>query len=242
MRELSILQIMSNTLTAITHSDVFVLILFELIVLVLSLVFSKYVNKKLIKVVSTIASIIILSFYCVNYIDTITLFLDNVSTRLMELLFFPTTLEFMVTMIISFLIMIISLFNKKENKIVKVINVIMPIIISFIFLCIIESINTLGINFNEFSVFTDPTLMSLNEAAIGIFVAWIISLAIYKIDVLLINRLNSKKLVEQNVIYVEEIHLPTTQESEHLVTVNLNNLPKEEEEEIEMPRLKSSLL
>ena len=117
---------------------------------------------------------------------------------------------------------------------------IIPIIISFIFLCIIENINVMNISFNEFSVFTDPTLMSLNEAAIALFVAWIISLAIYKVDVLLINNMNAKKVVEHKVLEVQEIVLPKVQQSESLVTVNLK--PIEEEEEIEMPRLKNSLL
>ncbi|MBR6073209.1 MAG: hypothetical protein IKP76_02675 [Bacilli bacterium] len=240
MRELSLLQIIKNTVTAMSHSNVFVLILFELAILVISLVFSKFINKRLIKLVSSLASIVVLVFYSINYVDTLFVFIDNVSTKLMEFIFFPTTLEFMITMIISFIIMGITLLNKKENTIVKIINVIIPVIISFIFLCIIENINTMNISFNEFSVFTDPTLMSLNEAAIALFVAWLISLAIYKVDVLLINRVNSKKVVEHNVLQVEEIRIPAIQESSSLITVNTKVF--EEEEEIEMPRLKNSLL
>ena len=240
MRELSLLQIITNTVTAMSHSNVFVLILFELAILVLSLVFYKFINKKLVKSVAVISSIIILIFYGINYVDTLMIFIDNVTTKIMEFIFFPTTLEFMITMVLSFAIMFISLINKKENRIVKIINTIIPIIISFIFLCIIENINVMNISFNEFSVFTDPTLMSLNEAAIALFVAWIISLAIYKVDVLLINNMNAKKVVEHKVLEVQEIVLPKVQQSESLVTVNLK--PIEEEEEIEMPRLKNSLL
>ena len=239
MKELSLLQILNNTLTAMSHSNVFVLILFELAILVISLVFSKFINKRLVKLVSTLASIVVLVFYSINYVDTLFVFIDNVSTKLMEFIFFPSTLEFMITMIISFIIMGITLLNKKEKGIVKVINVIIPVIISFIFLCIIENINTMDITFNEFSVFTEPTLMSLNEAAIALFVAWIISLAIYRIDRFIINRIDSKKIVEQDVLQIEEIRVPEVQYSPSLITVN-NNI--EDDEEIEMPKLKNSLL
>ena len=239
MKELSLLQILKNTVTAMSHSNVFVLILFELAILVISLVFSKFINKRLVKLVSSLASIVVLVFYSINYVDTLFVFIDNVSTKLMEFIFFPSTLEFMITMIISFIIMGITLLNKKEKGIVKVINVIIPVIISFIFLCIIENINTMNINFNEFSVFTDPTLMSLNEAAIALFIAWLISLIIYKLDALLIRRINSKKIVEQDVLQIDEIVIPSVQESSSLITVNNTD---DDEEEIEMPRLKNSLL
>lgn len=240
MKELSLLQIIGNTINAMSHSNVFVLVLFELAILVISIVFSLFINKRLVKLVASLASIIVLVFYSINYVDTLFIFIDNVSTKLMEFIFFPTTLEFMITMIISFVIMGITLMRKEENIVVKTINVIIPIIISFIFLCIIENINTMDIDFNEFSVFTDPTLMSLNEAAIALFVAWLISLIIYKVDVLLIKRINSKKIVEHNVLQIEEIRIPAYQDSPSLVTVNTKALT--DDEEIEMPRLKNSLL
>jgi hypothetical protein len=159
----------------------------------------------------------------------------------MEFIYFPSTMEFLITMIISFVIMIITLSNRKEKTIVKVINSIVPLLISFLFLCIIEYINTMDIEFNEFSVFTEPMLMSLNELAMGVFVAWIISLVLYKIDVLIINKTNPKKIVESNVLEMNEIKVPKKQESNRLVTVNLGNLSDNSNtaDELELPRLKA---
>ena len=81
--------------------------------------------------------------------------------------------------------------------------------------------------------------MSLNELAMGLFVAWIISLIIYKVDMRVIRKVNVKKIVESEVLDVEEITIPDTQESKNLVTVNLDELDEEEDEDLELPKLKS---
>jgi len=239
MKELSLLQIIKYAVKALVNSQVLVLIILELAILLLALAFSKVINKKLVKNVAIIASLIIVVFYGINYVDTLKIFMDNVTTKVMEIIYFPSTLEFLITMIISFIIMIVTLANKNEKTILKVANTAIPITISFLFLCIIEYMNGAEIEFNEFSVFTEPVLMSLNELAMGLFVAWIISLIIYKVDMRVIRKVNVKKIVESEVLDVEEITIPDTQESKNLVTVNLDELDEEEDEDLELPKLKS---
>ena len=158
-------------------------------------------------------------------------------------MYFPTTLEFTVVMLISFVIMIISLVSKKSNKILKFVNTFIPIFISFLFLSIIEYINSNSIPFNEYSVFTDPTLMSLNEFAMGIFIAWIISLIIYFIDNMIIKHMNAKEIINDNYVpNVQEITIP---KSETKVKVNepivIELDDEEEQEEIELPKLKNKI-
>lgn len=242
MKELSLFEVIKYALKAFVNSEVLILVILELAILLLSLAFSKIINKGLVKKVAILASIIIVIFYGLNYVDTLSIFMDNVTTKLMEYIYFPSTIEFLATMLISFVIMVKTLANKKEKKVVKVINVIIPIVISFLFLCIIEYMNTMEIEFNEFSVFTEPMLMSLNELAIGLFVAWIISLIVYKVDVLVINKSNPKKIVESNILDIKEIRIPEQQESNRLVTVNLDNISpvEEDNEDLELPKLKSA--
>ena len=243
MKELTLGEILANAFTALVNSEVFILVILELAILLLAMSFSKVTHKKVIKVVATTASLVVAGFYAFNYIDTISTFLDNATTRAMEYLYFPTTLEFVVTMIISFIIMIVTLLNKKEKLIVKVINVAIPVIISFLFFSIIEYMNGANIAFNEYAIYTEPVLMSLNETAIGLFAAWIVSLLMYKLDSLIIKKVNAKRIVEDKVLYVDEIKLDEQQTSNTLVTVSVDSIPAEEdEEEIEMPRLKSQLL
>lgn len=221
MPELSIIEIIKYAIKSLMSSKVFILILLELALLLVSVIFYRLMNKKTVKYTSIIASIIILLFYIVNYISTIKVFLNNVSTKLLEFIYFPTTLEFMIILSLSCLICIYTLI-KQKNKYIKFINTVLPISISFIFLSIIEYINKNNIAFDEFSVFSNPILMSLYELATGLFISWIIGLIIYKIDVFIINRIS---IVSEEDLPKEEYFLPK----------------KRVEEEIELPKLKSQI-
>ncbi len=221
MPELSIIEIIKYAIKSLMSSKVFILILLELALLLVSVIFYRLMNKRIVKYTSIIASIIILLFYIVNYISTIKVFLNNVSTKLLEFIYFPTTLEFMIILSLSCLICIYTLI-KQKNKYIKFINTVLPISISFIFLSIIEYINKNNIAFDEFSVFSNPILMSLYELATGLFISWIIGLIIYKIDVFIINRIT---IVSEEDLPKEEYFLPK----------------KRIEEEIELPKLKSQI-
>lgn len=225
MQELSLLEIVKYSIDSLVGSQVFILLILEMAILLISLIFSKLMNKKVVKVTSILASLIVLGFYITNYVNTVVTFINNVSTQLMELLYFPTTLEFMVIMIVSFVIMFATLANKKNKTLIKVVNSALPITISFLFLCIIEYINVNGVPFDEFSVFTNPILMSLYELAMGLFMSWLIGLIVYKIDLFIISSINSTS---------EEANVET------LVTVNIDALEEEKEleEELELPKLK----
>ena len=197
MEELTLLQILGNSGKALLSSKVFILVILELLVLGLYLVFNKLVKKSYIKTSTIIGAVIVFGLYISQYISTLIVFLNNVTINIMELIYFPTTLEFTTVMALSFIIMIITLGNKKTKPIIKVINVALPLIISFLFLGIIEYTNVNNIEFGEFSVFTNPTLMSLHELAMGSFVAWILGLIIYKVDVFVLSRRPSEVKVEE---------------------------------------------
>lgn len=236
MQRLTLIEVLKNVFGTLVNSEVFSLLLFEAAILLVALVFSKLMDKKKVIKTSIFASLIVAVFYLSNYFSTVVTFVNNVSTRLVEMIYFPTTLEFVVVMIISFIIMITTLLSKKTSKVLKVINSILPISISFILFTIIEVINTNNIAFDEFSVFTDPVLTSLYQMGMGLFITWLLGLIIYKIDMFIINRVSLNKEVE------ETKPLKDTK----LVTVKL---PKDyevkesdlEDDFIELPRLKGEV-
>ena len=222
MVELSFVEMFNNSIQALSNSKVAILFILEAVVLLLTIIFSKLMNKKVVKTTTTITSLIVLGFYISNYIETVGAFMNNVTSRLIEFLYFPTTLEYIVVMLISLTIMAITLINKKSNMFIKIINVVIPVVISFLFLSIIETINTSGIDFDEFSVFTDATMMSLYEFAMILFIVWIMFLLIYKVDKFIITK--------ATIIDINRV-------DNKLVTVNLDAL----EDDIEMPRLKTEV-
>lgn len=230
MQELSLIEVIKYALNALMDSKVFVLLMFEIAILLVTLVFSKLMDKKAVRLTGILSSLVVAGFYILNYVDTVVTFINNVSTRLIELIYFPTTLEFIGVMVISFIIMIVTLLSKKSKGLVKVINSFLPISLSFILLCIIEYINKNNIPFDEFSVFTNPVLTSLYQLGMGLFISWIIGLIIYKIDMFVINRMSLKS---------EKVNT----NNKGLVTVKMPELDsQEEEEEIEMPRLKGEFV
>lgn len=236
MQRLTLIEVLKNVFVTLINSEVFSLLLFEAAILLVALVFSKLMDKKKVIKTSIFASLIVAVFYLSNYFSTVVTFVNNVSTRLVEMIYFPTTLEFVVVMIISFIIMITTLLSKKTSKVLKVINSILPISISFILFTIIEVINTNNIAFDEFSVFTDPVLTSLYQMGMGLFITWLLGLIIYKIDMFIINRVSLNKEVEET----------KPLEDTKLVTVKL---PKDyevkesdlEDDFIELPRLKGEV-
>lgn len=224
MPELSLIEIIKYAFNSLLQSKVFILLILELLILAMALVFSKLMNKKVVNRSCIIASLIVFGFYISNYVSTVVTFLNNVSTRLVELVYFPTTLEFMVVIIISLVIMAVTLLNKKNHIMLKISNSVFPITISFLFLTIIEYINVNKVPFDEFTVFTNPILMSLYELAMGLFLSWIIGLIVYKIDVIIINSISSIETENQKEL--------------NLVTVNVTD--EIGEEEIELPKLKKN--
>ena len=123
MKELSLFSIIGSALMAVADSKVILLIVLELMVLLANVLFSKLMNKKIVNITCLVVSLILLGFYSINYLNTLKIFIDNVSTKAVEMIYFPTTLEFVIVMILSLAIMIFTLVSKKTNSIVKVINV-----------------------------------------------------------------------------------------------------------------------
>ena len=226
MKELSILEIISTAFNAAKDSKVLVLIGLEILILLIHLGFSKLIDKKLNNRVCLASGLLLLGFYLVNYINTILVFVNNVSAKVIELIYFPTTLEFIVVMILSFIISLYTLLKSKKTGL-KIINVLVPSIISFLFFCIIENVNSLGIDFNEFSVFTDSTLMSLHELAMGLFISWLVGLVLYKIDTYLINKAVSE-------VYDIDYKYSTVN------SLTIDEVNNEVEEELDMPKLKTN--
>lgn len=226
MPELSLFEIVKYALKSLVNSEVFILVLLELAILIIAVIFRRLMNKKVVNNTSIIASLIVLGFYISNYVSTVLVFIDNVSTRLVEVIYFPTTLEFMLVMVVSLVIMGATLVSNNTNKYLKIFNSVLPLTISFLFLSIIEYINVNNIPFDEFSVFTNPILMSLYELSMGLFMSWIIALLVIKIDKFIINSItNTNEVKESNL---------------NLVTVTVPS--KLKSDEVELPKLKNGVI
>lgn len=219
------------------NSEVFVLVILELAILLVLFLFRNVVQNKVLKTTGWVASILVLVFYAFNYVDTLLMFINNITTNIIELIYFPTALELVFVLVISLFIMAITL-GSKAGTIIKTINIGVPVIISFIMFGIIEYINVNSIPFDEYSVFTNPILASMHELGMGLFIAWLAGLIIYKIDCIIVARIKLKHSKNYKPKAYKTINIPSLDEiNEKSVQVDTRNTTVE----FEMPKLKDRI-
>jgi len=81
----------------------------------------------------------------------------------------------MAVLIISNTCLVLSLINKKEPKIRKIINLICSGILDILFVFIISIVSKYNIDiYEEINLYTNSTLLVLLELSMGIFVSWIL--------------------------------------------------------------------
>ena len=232
MAELNVIQMINYVWNALVSTNALQLIGIELILLIVFAITNKLFHDKFLKIGFIVAEALVLVFYAYGSVNCFQIFLNNVVTNITEIVYFPTPLELAIVLGISYAIS--YFYNKKcNNKVLKSINVLIPMINTCLVVAMVKYIDIKGIAFDEFSVFTNKHLMSMNEIVMIMFVLWIVVLALVKVDAYVINRLANK-------------HAAETVTEPELVTVNIDALSPayddEDEEEIEMPRLKASYI
>ena len=85
-------------------------------------------------------------------------------------------------LIISLIILLISVFSKKLNYIIRRINIFVLVINGFLFFLILDQISNSNVDLaSKVSIYSNTLLMILLELSIFIFIVWIIGLILYKI-------------------------------------------------------------
>ncbi len=234
MAELNLLEMISYVWSVLVSTNGLQLIGIELILLIAYAITTKIFKDKFIKMFFAGAEIFILGFYAYDSISYFQVFLNNVVTNITEIVFFPTPLELLIVLLISYAIS--YSFNKKcKSLILKSINVLVPLISTCMVVAMVKYMDVKSIAFDEFSVFTNKTLMSMHELVMIMFVVWIALLVLVSIDVYVLKKLAHKhEVVEEKpdlvTVHIEALDTPDYVEDE------------EDEEEIEMPRLKASYM
>jgi hypothetical protein len=231
MTELNILEMFNHVWSALVSTNGLKLIGIELILLIVFAIANKFVKEKIVKYTFILAELLVLVFYIYDSVNCFQIFLNNVVTNIMEIIYFPTPLELFIVLVISYAVS--YFFNKKsDNFILKALNYLVPMINTCLVVAMIKYIDIKSVSFDEFSVFTNKSLMSLNEIVMILFVVWLSVLFVAKINGLVLAKLESKKAVEAEEPELVTVHIDALDEP--------NFVYDEEEGEIEMPRLKAS--
>lgn len=206
MVEYTILDKICNVFNLIFSSPLFLILLFGILLMFLDI---KFISKKSknTKRVYFVISIIVIALLLHSYFDSLLGIFDTIAKNIVAIIYFPSVLEYIVMLLISLIIVLISIFNKKITKRIKYVNSSVFSINLFLFFLILDQINQNEIDLsNKVSIYSNDNLMMLFELSIAIFAVWIIGLTLYRI----IYKINHKKEITKS--FYEEPVLPNTLE------------------------------
>lgn len=197
MEEISLFNKIEMLFNLTFSSPLFLILAIGLTLMILDLTF---ISKKDIKVrkIYLIISIMIMSILSIYYFSSFTSIINTFIKSIVEIIYFPSVLDYMVMIICTLLIILIQTFIKKnESKLINKLSMIICVINAFIFFLILDQINDYNIILtNKLSIYSNQNLMILFELSMIIFAFWIIMLILSKVISLLINH---KKEVENDL-------------------------------------------
>ena len=189
MSKLSLLDKLSLFIDVAKDSLWSVLILLILIVLVY--LFSKTTNKtmKRNKLIYIGFSLLILIILFICYLPSIGRIFDNMMNNLFIVIYFPNLAVYFAAIIVTSIILWISLFNYKTTEIIKRLNLVIYLIINYLFGLLLYTINTKKLDiFNTEAIYSNKQTTALIELTSIIFVVWILFLIIYKVVLIYLKR------------------------------------------------------
>lgn len=240
MVELSLIEKIKTLFTLIFSSSLFLILLLGIFIILVDVFYISKQSRK-VKIMYLIVSVIVMAILLITYFEEFLKFIDVLNKNIVMLINFPSLLQYTVIIFITLIIMIISIFNKKINRILSRINIGVFVADLFIFFLILDQINKTNIDLsNKINIYSNKNLMVLFEISMIIFVLWLLGLLIYKICSVLITRKKySKVIMDNNEVNLGESEEVTKEDNEEEI-----ELPKRKEdgtiinlyEEPEMPR------
>ena len=180
MVEYSLFDKIKTVFNLITDSPLFLVLLFGILLMIVDVL---YISKKdkTTKILYLIVSLILVIFFMHSYLESLLSIFDTIAKNVVAIIYFPTVLEYVLMLIASITILIISIVSRKMKKTIKAVNAIVLITNTFLFFLILDQISKSNVDLsNKISIYTNTNLMMLLELSIIIFVVWIIGLVLYK--------------------------------------------------------------
>lgn len=231
MSKLSLLDKLSLFIDVAKDSLWSVLILLILIVIVY--LFSKTDKKtmKRNKIIYIGFSLLVLILLFIFYFPSIGKIFDNMMNNLFIVIYFPNLAVYFAAIIATSIILWISLFNYKTSQIIKRVNLVMYLIINYLFALVLYTINNNKLDiFNTESIYTNKQATALIELTSILFVVWIIFLIVYKL-VLIYLRRDYRPQVKKVLVKKEVKKLPENYINIEVPNMVYGNISKPKKEE-----------
>ena len=231
MSKLSLLDKLSLFIDVAKDSLWSVLILLILIGLVY--LFSKTDKKtmKRNKIIYIGFSLLVLIILFIVYLPSIGKVFDNMMNNLFIVIYFPNLAVYFAAIIITSIILWVSLFSYKTSELIKRLNLVMYLIINYLFALVLYVINNKKLDiFSTESIYSNREATALIELTSIIFVVWVLFLIVYKL-VLKYLRREYREPVKKVVVKKEVKKLPENYSNVEIPKKVYGNISKPKKEE-----------
>ena len=177
----------------VLSSPIFSISLIVGIILLIAMMISIKKTKKIGKTLTIVIYIFLILFVLIYYNKYLYTLLDNLMNTIFTQIFFPNLAAYAVMLLTTLIILFYSIIKTNIPRYLRVINMITPFIIIFLFVLTLDVIIASKINIYEpLTVYSDKNLLTLIEFSMIVFVIWIIVLLSIKLIRKLIQKSNKK--------------------------------------------------
>lgn len=197
MSPLSLITKLQTVFDFITSRNLYLMILVVLVFLTIIFITTDGSNRKQSKKTYIILYLAFFAFIGIQYGESIVTVLDYAVNEIFYTYYFPNIVIYLIMLIVTNVILWKTIFSKKNDKKLKIINSCAFSIIVYLFILGISAINNLNLDiFNITELYSSNQVRSILELSMLIFTFWIVLLVIY--------HLIKKFQYKHNIIKTEE--------------------------------------
>lgn len=194
MNDLSFLDKLKVLVDVSSSSGICIASIFILIFLIIMMLTTNKSNSKQTKILYIVIYMALIIAILVQYSSSIETMFDYMMNNLFIAIYFPNLAIYSAAIIATNIILWKTIFNFKEDRLLKVINTIIYALIHYLLVLILNVVvsNKLDV-FDNSSVYSDQNALALIGLSSTVFVIWIIFIIIYK-------KIRQKQKIEELVI------------------------------------------
>lgn len=197
METISIWTMLETVANLVLSSPFFLATLIIGLILLFAMIFSIIKNKTISKKLSIIVWIFLLLFIIIKYNNYLYSLIDNLMNNIFVQIFFPNLATYIIMLLTTIIIMVYTVVRKASPKYLKIINVLFPFAIIFLFILTLDKIVTNNINiYEQLTIFSNKEVLILIELSMLIFIVWSLLLICIKIVRQLIRKSSNKVINE----------------------------------------------
>ena len=182
MKELSFLDKLKVLVDVSSSSGICIASIFILLFLAFMMLTTNKKNSKQTKKFFLIIYIMLIVVMLIQYSSSLSTMFDYMMNNLFIAIYFPNLAIYLSAIIATNIILWKTIFNFKEDRLLKVINTIIYSIMHYLLILILNIVNSNGLDvFNNASVYENNDALALIGLSSTIFMFWIMFMVIYKI-------------------------------------------------------------